>query len=562
VAILIGLLIGLANTLLYSSVEFLSGIALGRVLGFREEFLPVRSYEEVHHLFERPYLFPLVLAAAGLAVGLLKSRFLGAGRVLEGTGNFVIESFHRGRPFSLKEEVVRVLSTVITVGSGGTAGLLAPSASVGATLSDVLARKLRLSPQSRRVLIASGFGAGVSSMFGTPLAGALIAAEAFYKFDFEVGVLVPASVASVVAFLVSSEFVGHGTLFEPVVEDFSLHIGNVLYFALFGLLSGVFVRFFVGTLSGTHLLFSSLRIPKAFLPALGGILAAPTVFLSPFVVGKGDLWISYLFRDEITSLLVLGITPFLIVLSSSLLLSSGNGGGIFAPSITAGAFLGSAYAFGLNEFLGTELNTHTFTVIGMITTFGAGAKMPLSTLLIVAELTGSYELLIPAIASLAGALIVSGKGSFFRAQVERRFQSPVHREEFELYALKAIKVREFMVQPVITVGPEESLERVWKKLMDLDVSGFPVLENGRLVGVITKEDVVKNLEHMKSLRVRDVMSRNVVTVREEDTLFRALGLMMEKDIGRLPVVDQEGKLVGIVTMKDVGSAVRIFLERV
>jgi len=558
---LVGFLIGLFNVFLYVSVEILFDFILYNILGFREEFFPVRSVNEVSLLFDRLYLVPLLFLLAGLVVGILKEKYLGGNRILEGTGNFVIESFHKSRPFSLKEEAVRVSGTVITVGFGGTAGLLAPSASVGATISDVLSRKLGLSSQRKRILIASGFGAGVSSMFGTPLAGALIAAEAFYKFDFEVGVLVPASVASIVAFLVSSEFIGHGTVFEPIVEDFKLDFENVLFFVVFGLISGLFVRFFVRLYLGLGTFFSSLRIPSFLVPAIGAVLSSPLVFLSPFVIGKGDVWISHLFEDDITSLSLLAVSPFLIALSSSLFLSSGNGGGIFAPSITAGAFLGYGYAFGLNETFGTQLNTHVFTVIGMITTFGAGAKMPLSTLIIVAELTGSYELLIPAVASLSTALIVSGKDSFFRAQVERRFQSPTHRDEFELYVLKAIKVKEFMVSPVYTVSPEDPLKGVWKKLLELDVSGFPVLEGDKLVGIITKEDLIRNLEKLNSLTVKEVMNRRVITVKEEDTLFKVLGLMMEKDIGRLPVVDDKGKLVGIVTIKDVGNAVKNFLER-
>jgi len=549
---LVGLLIGLSNYLLLTLVEALFS-AVKELLLFKPSF-PLTEPTEVYRLFGRIYLFPLLLFLGGLAVGLLKFFFLGRESTLEGTGNFVIKNFHRGRPFSLKKEAVRAFSSVLTVGLGGTAGLLAPAASVGATLSDAVSRAFSLKPQERRALVAGGFGAGVSSMFGAPLAGALIAAEAFYKFDFEVGVLVPASVASVVAYVVSSELTGYGFLFEPVVEEFQLSAESLLLFFLFGLLSGLFVRLYTALYGGLSSFFKNLFIPLPLVPALGALLSASLVTVNPLSLGKGDLWLEPLMEGQISEPLLLFLTPFTVALASSLLLTSGNGGGIFAPSITAGAFLGGAYA----HLSGLDLPS--MVVIGMMTTFGAGAKMPISTLIVVAEMTGGYELLIPAVASLSGALLTSGKSSFFSAQVERRFQSPAHGEEFELYALKAIKVKDFMVKPVVVVSPQEPLGKVLEKLNSYQVSGFPVVEEGKLVGIVTKEDLIRRLEDLGELKVSQVMTESPAVIGEEATLFDALRLMMEKDVGRLPVVGKEGKLVGIITVKDVGEAVKRFLE--
>ncbi|NPB06885.1 MAG: chloride channel protein [Aquificae bacterium] len=544
----LGLLVGLSNYLLLTGTEKLFSLTV-KLTGYALEF-PVEEYKDALRAFKEPIVYPLLLVLSALAVGLIKYAFIGREGVLEGTGNFVIKSFHEGKGFTVKGELARALSAVLTVGAGGTAGLFAPAASVGSAWGAALAKKAG----ERRVLVASGFGAGIASMFGAPLAGALIAAEAFYKFDFEVGVLVPASVASVVAYVVSSELTGYGFTYHLAVEELALSAETLLHFLFFGLLTGLFVRLYASLLERTGSFFRRLPLPTFLVPPLGALLAALVVLLNPLSFGRGELLLEPLAEGQVRSLLLLALTPVTVALASALLLTAGNGGGIFAPASFAGAFLGAFYA----ELF--KLDVPTFVLLGMTASFGAGAKMPVSSLIVVAEMTGGYEMLVPAAATVGTAMLASGRKSFFPAQVERRFESPAHREEFELYALKAIKVKEFMSAPVYAVSPDETLREVWVKLLKLGVSGFPVVENGKLVGVVTKEDLLKHLHELERKTVAEVMTEEPTVVSGEETLYKALRLMTERGVGRLPVLDEEGNLVGIVTVTDLGRAVKRFFD--
>jgi len=432
IPILIGAIIGFFNLTLLISTNSVFNYILNNVLVFDESLLPLKA-------FKKPENFVLTLSFGGLLIGLLKGFLLGKKWTTRGIANLAVASFHRDYDVSFKVFTVFMFSTFITVGLGGSVGLLAPAGFAGFFFAQKISNAFNVSTEAKLKLLASGFGAGASSLFGTPLAGIFIAAEAFYRFDYEPGVLVPASISSIVAYLIVSQYVGYEPRFFINVSPFNLNLERVFIFTVFGVFLGICVRIYVLLLNWLKDFFQRLTVYPFLKPFLGAFFASSLIFITPVVVGRGDLWINLQLENKLNELSLLGISALALMLSSSLLLASGNGGGIFMPSLTTGFFLGSFFAEFLNKHLGLNVNGMVFSLIGMSVTFGTGAKMPLATLLLVIELTKGYHVIVPTLISLSIAYVITGEGSFLTAQVSRRIYSPVHLREIKRYLKERLK---------------------------------------------------------------------------------------------------------------------------
>jgi len=431
---LIGILIGVFNLILLFSTSELFEFVLKNILILKEN---IPSFRKV---FEKPENFILVLSLSGLIIGFLRDFLLGKNWITRGIANVAVASFHKNYNISFKVFIAFMLSTFITVGLGGSAGLLAPAGFAGFFFAQKISNLFNIDTSTKLKLLASGFGAGASSLFGTPLAGIFIAAEVFYRFDYEPGVLVPASISSIVAYLVISQYTGYEPRFFINISPFVLDFVHILVFVTFGTFLGICVKLYIKILSSLKNFFEKLSIYAPLKPFFGAFASSSLIFVTPVIVGRGDLWINAMLERATHNVYFLGVSPFALMLSSSLLLASGNGGGIFMPSITTGFFLGNLFAEFLNAYLNLHLDNVTFALIGMTVVFGTGAKMPLSTLLLVIELTKGYHVIVPTLISLSLAYLITGEDSFLTAQVHRRIHSPIHLREIKNLLKDKLKV--------------------------------------------------------------------------------------------------------------------------
>jgi CIC family chloride channel protein len=196
----------------------------------------------------------------------------------------------------------------------------------------------------------------------------------------------------------------------------------------------------------------------------------------------------------------------------------------------------------------------SFVLIGMGAFFAGAGKVPIASIIMVSEMTRGYGLL-PAL-TLAATIsyLVSGNMSIYANQVLSRVQSPAHRSEMMMYVLEKIKVEEAMKRDVLTASPESKIGSVLELIRSKGHSGFPVVKNGVLVGIVTLQDVEKiAAEERKEKIVSDIMSRELITIYPQASLEEALELLIKQDIGRLMVVDpkEPRKLLGILTKYDI-----------
>jgi len=556
----VGLLSGLSAVLFVYALQLISELILGKVVGY---YPPLPAGEGERNFFTpyplHPYLLPITVGLGGLFSGAVAYLFAPESAGV-GTDR-AIKAYHEGLKLSLKSSVSKLVTAAVTIGTGGTSGREGPIALIGAGLGSFLADKLKLKESERREALAVGLGAGIAAVFKAPLAGAVISGEVFFKKDFNVEAMVPGFVASAVSYSFFGFFFGFQPVFSLQVPPFKeTALYSLLAYAGLGLLCALFARLFVSLFLGTSALFNAMPLPPYLKPAVGGMLAGAVGALFPPAVGNGYGWLQ-LTMDGLVKDPLFTFTGALAVMAGvSLTVGSGGSGGVFGPSVMAGGLLGATYSLLLNELFDLSLHVPSFTVVGMVALFAGAAKAPLSTIILVAEMTGGYELLVPSMLSVFITYFLSGERSVFPSQVDTRADSPAHADECGLYLLEKLKVKDYMSVP-FTLSPEDSLRRAQELMTEKLIGGIPVVEGGRLVGIVTRGDLMKVKEEERPFRkVKEVMTPNPVVVSPEESLAEVLRIMTSKGVGRLPVVEGE-KLVGIVARADLGRAVREHLKR-
>jgi len=554
-SVIIGILGGLSALVFAVAVELSSQVFLGGIAGYVPPD-PVKEF--VLPLIVSPsvglprWLLIVVPALGGLIAGWLIYSFAPEA---EGHGtDSVIYAFHNNRGRLRKRvPLVKGLATAVTIGSGGSAGREGPVAQMGAGIGSMLASLLKLGAKDRRMLIVCGTAAGIGSIFKAPIGGAFFAVEALYRRDYESDALVPAFISSIIAYTTFSYFVGWEPLFR--VQEFEFHRPVELpFYALLGIICGVLSLFYVKIFYGMKSLFNKLAIRNHFKPALGGLLLGLMAYFLPQVLGMGYGWLQMAMVGELTLKLML-VIALAKIFATSFTVSSGGSGGLFAPSMVIGGMLGGVIGqIFSNLFPSIVTDPMSFVLIGMCAFFAGAGKVPIASIIMVSEMTRGYGLL-PAL-TLAATIsyLITGSSSIYQNQVLSRVQSPAHRSEMMMYILEKITVRDALHREVSTASPESSIKSVFELIRREGHSGYPVVKNGDLVGIVTLQDAEKvNEEEREGKKVEDIMSKDLVTVYPEATLEEALQLLMKHDIGRLLVVDPQDtqKLFGILTKYDI-----------
>lgn len=387
------------------------------------------------------WLIPAVTTLGGLISGFLVYRFAPEA---EGHGtDTAVNAFHRQEGL-IRPRVapLKMVASAITIGSGGAAGREGPIALITATLGSYYARLAHRSEQQRRLLLLAGMAAGLSAIFRSPMGTGVFAIEVLYgEMEFEVGALLYTMCSSAVAYAVNGLFVGFQPLFRiPAIATPSLAENG--YYATLGLAAGVIGTLLPVVFYRVRDFFRALAIPLWTKPALGGLGVGLLALRLPQVLQGGYGWIQ-LAIDGRMALGVLLILIFAKTAAFALTVSSGGSGGVFAPSLFVGAMLGGGFA------ILTHQPAAVFVVVGMAAVFGAAARVPIATMLMVTEMAGGFHLLVPAGLAVMIAYLLQGRlstrlkyRSLYEGQVPTRRDSPAHYMEHIQIALSLLGKRD------------------------------------------------------------------------------------------------------------------------
>ena len=410
---MIGIVAGLGAIAFQILSQLVLSVALNGIAGYAPHE-PVGEFGFFGHV-ERdlvPWKLLAVMAGGGLVSGYLVFKFApeAAGH---GTDS-AIEAFHQNRGIIRgRVPLIKTIASAVTLGTGGSGGREGPIAQIGAGFGSYLATRLKLSDRDRRIMVAAGMGAGVGAIFRAPLAGALFAGEILYKdAEIESEVIVPAAISSIIGYSVYSLSLPAEYRFMPLFgRDLQFEVGSPLELIPYALLAVVLALsaiLYIKVFYGTHKVFDRLPLPAILRPALGAALAG-VVGLGIYYAFDGDrralavLSTGYgAVQDAVAPSPSMSIQLLLAValgkiVTTSLTISSGGSGGVFGPSMVIGGSVGSAVGHFFHQYSpGIVHHPQAYTIVGMAGFFAGAAHAPISTIIMVSEMTVNYQLLMPA----------------------------------------------------------------------------------------------------------------------------------------------------------------------
>ena len=416
----------------YFGQAVLVGIFAGLVVvGFR--YLIDLGYEWIFNSAEcaNRWMF-LVLPALGALLGYLLIKRFDSLEHARGTDSAIL-AFHRRHGYVPPAVLpIKSVASVLTVASGGSAGYEGPVTLLGASCGSIVASWFGLSRRARRILMTAGISAGIAALFQAPLAGAIFGFEVLYSSsDIEYDCILPCFVASTIAYTIFAYFFGWGALF-PMPTDIAYSNGLRLlpYFVLaFVITFGV--RFYIGCYTSVEHTFNEMKIPGWIKVVLGGLVTGIIGFFVPEVFGTSYPVIRRTLMEHLhgqsVGFLLLAIF-FAKAVATSFTVGSGGSGGVFAPAIVCGGALGGAVGIFFARILPSSWGVHpaAFALVGMAGFLASAIRTPLTAIVMVAEISGNHQLLVPAMWVCGIAFWLNNGWTLYRSQVHNRELSPVH----------------------------------------------------------------------------------------------------------------------------------------
>ena len=491
--------------------------------------------------FMGKYYVLLIPAAGGLIVGPLVYFF-----AKEAKGHGVPEVIgaivtNSGR-IRPRVAIVKTLASSVCIGSGGSAGREGPIIQIGSALGSAIGQLLRLTEEKTKTLVACGAAAGIAATFNAPLGGIFFALEVILR---EYGLRNFSSVvlSSVTATVISRSFLGDHPTFQ--MPDFHLYsLTDIPYYFVFGLFTALIAWLFIKSLYKCEDLFDKIKLPEYIKPALGGLLIGLIGIYFPQVFGVGYEVIEQTIKGGNAVGIVIGLV-FLKIIATSVTLGSGGSGGIFAPSLFMGALLGESFGRLASIVIpSTVIPPGAFALVGMAAVFAGTAHAPISAILLLFEMTGNYQILPPLMIScVITAILVRwvSKESIYTAKLVRR---GIYIDEYKLPdMMDSITVSDTMIKSVISVNQSDTIRSVGLKIKNTNHRGFPVIDHeGKLVGMVTREDINKALaQGATEEEVKNVMTTDIIVCYPNESLKTAMHKMAQRNVGRVPVVEREVK---------------------
>jgi CIC family chloride channel protein len=454
--------------------------------------------------------------------------------------------------------VVKVLTTSICIGTGGSASREGPIVQVGAGLGSVLGQWLGLSDAHIRSLVACGVAAGITATFNAPLAGVVFALEVI------LGTCSPTTFGTtVIASVTASEVVHSMTGNVPVfmVPPYVLvSFWEFPLYALLGMAAAVVGVALTIALSACDEVFEGLMFPAYLKPFVGGLLLGVIGVVFPQIFGVGDATIMHALHNELSLRLMTGLMVVKL-LATSLTLGSGGTGGILVPSLFLGAMLGGNFGTVVHTLLPTVTAVPgTYALVGMAAVFAAAAHAPITAILILFEMTGADGMMLPLmLTTVIGAYLAE------RMFCESIYTLPLSRLGMRLTqgrimdVLQTVQVGEVMETQVHTVTTSMSLTLLAQMFARMPAHSFPVLDaHGSLYGMLSVQDLKRALARDATDRptAGDIATTTLVTVHPDEPVATAMRQMTLYDLRCLPVVERNNTrlLLGMVYWEAVSRA--------
>ena len=544
VAVAIGMAAGVGNIIFRTLIHFL-----------QKNLYSVESEVMLYNLQDTAkWKLILIPALGGLAVGLITTLFKSNVHSVAD----VIKSISLHRTLSPVTAVLKTITSAITLGTGGSAGREGPIVMIGASLGSAVGQFFKFSHTRISSATACGAAGGIAATFNAPMGGAMFAAEVLLG-KYGVRTFSPLIISAVTATVISRAYFGDEITIQS--PDYVLKSAAELpLYAIMGifiaLISVFFIRFFYKVSDA----FAFLPLPKWLKPAIGGLLMGILGAFCINIMGVGYGTIIEILQNKIPWYILI-VFVFLKIVATSLTLGSGGSGGQLVPSLFIGAAAGGFFG-GLMQYIFPSIagNPETYALVGMGAMLAAVIRAPITSILILFEITQSYHIVLPVMITCIIANMISAsieKDSIFTWTLTRAGFNINHCIDKSI--LESVKVKDIMLTDIIAFNDNTSILDIKKSIEKKPHAYFPVVnDEGYLTGVISLNDLKEEIFSGKNLETtlaKDFGARrNIITVSPEETLEQAMRDFGIKEVGDLPVVEIEEKgmkLVGLLRRSDI-----------
>ncbi|MDO9529893.1 MAG: chloride channel protein [Syntrophales bacterium] len=453
--------------------------------------------------------------------------------------------------------VCKIISSVISIGSGASVGREGPIVHIGSSVGSSIAQVLKLRPEWRRIFLACGAASGIAATFNAPMAGVLFAIEIILK-DFEISYIGHIVISAVTATVISHHFLGNLPAFDIPQYQMVSYLEIPLYLIL-GILAGFVSVIFIKLLSSVENVFDRLNVPVYLRPAVGGFLVGIIAIRYPHILGVGYESVNLVLTANI-ALNTMIIVIILKILATSFSVGSGFSGGIFAPSLFSGAMLGGIFGtVSLMIFPDIVAPSQAYGLIGMGAVVSGTTLAPITAILTIFELTYNYNIILPLMTSCIASLVIVNKfcgHSIYEMKLLKKGINIVRGHDINI--LRGMMVNDFMEREYEYIYETSRLRELIAKIQESNYPHFPVLDKqGNLVGMFTLRDLkhcLPEIEDLGELTIAaDIMTKNVYCITPDDNLATAFEIFEGKQISMLPVVDanDRNKITGVLKKNNV-----------
>lgn len=496
----------------------------------------------------------LIPALGGLAVGIMVHYWE---PTLKGHGiPEAMEAVLFGQSrMRLRVAILKPLATAFAIGTGGPFGAEGPIIQTGAAVGSLLAQYTGLTPYNRRVLLAAGAAAGMAATFTAPLAGVLVAIE-LLLFEFRARSFIPVALASAVATAVRIHFVGWAPLF-PTPAFKLVNMNELWLFGLLGILMGMVGIAMIRALFWLEDFFDHLPIsrPLMWAPAIGALILGAIGYFYPEVFGTGYGTIRDMLNDRLTVTKLLGVSVakfWALVIS----LGSGTTGGVFAPSLIVGGGFGAVYAMIWHHFFPHFVSDPAFySLVAMGAVFAGIARAPFTSIVFLFELSHNPNALLPLIVCVMiadGFVRLFSRDSIMTGKLVKR--GLIVSQDYSVPVLMRARIDQVMRKKFSVIPADAELRTILKEFSPESMELLPVVEqNGSLVGIVEAHDLLRTEPTDHHFKIRELARQDYVIAYPGELIDRVSRDMLLQNVENIIIVEPNGvtKPIGIARANDI-----------
>lgn len=501
------------------------------------------------------------------------------GSIEKGTSQILYAVAKKASIIPKKQMYAQIVTSSLTVGLGGSAGLESPIVITGAAFGSNFAQNYKLQYKDRTLLIGCGVAAGISAAFNAPIAGVLFAIEVLLV-DVSISAFTPIMISAATGALVSAIVLDETILLSfKKQEAFNYH--NIPFYVILGVLTGFIAVYYARNFQKVEHYFAHLKMGAYKKALIGSSLLALLIFVFPTLFGEGyesiktlsesdpgQILDNTLFGDfrnnQWVLLLFVGCTMMVKVFASGLTIGSGGNGGNFAPSLFLGSYLGFFFSKFITMIGLSKLPISNFTMVGMAGILSGLFHAPLTAIFLIAEITGGYSLMIPLMIVSSISFAISKRFEKYSLDVKNLAKKGhAFTSNKDSNILSTLDIDTIIQCDYLTVHPEENLSKLVDLISHSNQVVFAVVNNEKeLVGIVHFNDIreiIFNTYRVKYTLIKDVMKTPAATISSFDSMEIVMSKFEKSKTAFLPVIRNE-KYYGFISKSIALEAYRMKLR--